>query len=128
MSIETGATAAPVVPDRSPSRLARSTSFRSRSANASTVCCPSYRARSNRRSTARWTRRRQRLEQGKRDKGGRGDGQRVLVRHRGEERLQRDDVQARALVDMFNKNFAKFEVHVDADVRAAAPALRQAAE
>jgi len=38
------------------------------------------------------------------------------------------DTQARALVDMFNKNFAKFEVHVDADVRAAAPALRQAAE
>lgn len=38
------------------------------------------------------------------------------------------DAQARALVDMFNKNFAKFEVHVDADVRAAAPALRQAAE
>jgi phosphoenolpyruvate carboxykinase (ATP) len=38
------------------------------------------------------------------------------------------DVQARALVDMFNKNFAKFEVHVDADVKAAAPALRQAAE
>jgi phosphoenolpyruvate carboxykinase (ATP) len=38
------------------------------------------------------------------------------------------DAQARALVDMFNKNFAKFEVHVDADVKAAAPALRQAAE
>jgi phosphoenolpyruvate carboxykinase (ATP) len=38
------------------------------------------------------------------------------------------DTQARALVDMFNKNFAKFEVHVDADVKAAAPALRQAAE
>ena len=31
------------------------------------------------------------------------------------------DAQARALVDMFNKNFAKFEVHVDADVKAAAP-------
>ncbi len=29
---------------------------------------------------------------------------------------------------MFNKNFAKFETHVDADVKAAAPALRQAAE
>ena len=38
------------------------------------------------------------------------------------------DAQARALVDMFNKNFDKFEVHVDADVKAAAPALRQAAE
>jgi phosphoenolpyruvate carboxykinase (ATP) len=38
------------------------------------------------------------------------------------------DVQARALVDMFNKNFAKFEAHVDADVRAAAPSLKQAAE
>ena len=34
------------------------------------------------------------------------------------------DAQARALVDMFNKNFAKFEVHVDADVKAAAPALQ----
>ena len=38
------------------------------------------------------------------------------------------DAQARSLVDMFNKNFAKFEVHVDADVRAAAPALKEAAE
>jgi phosphoenolpyruvate carboxykinase (ATP) len=38
------------------------------------------------------------------------------------------DTQARALVDMFNANFAKFEVHVDDDVKAAAPALRQAAE
>jgi phosphoenolpyruvate carboxykinase (ATP) len=38
------------------------------------------------------------------------------------------DAQARALVDMFNKNFAKFERHVDTDVLAAAPALRQAAE
>jgi phosphoenolpyruvate carboxykinase (ATP) len=38
------------------------------------------------------------------------------------------DTQARALVDMFNKNFAKFEIHVDDDVKAAAPALRQAAE
>ena len=38
------------------------------------------------------------------------------------------DTQARALVDMFAKNFAKFESHVDADVRAAAPVLRQAAE
>jgi phosphoenolpyruvate carboxykinase (ATP) len=38
------------------------------------------------------------------------------------------DAQARALVDMFNKNFAKFEVHVDEDVKAAAPALKQAAE
>jgi len=38
------------------------------------------------------------------------------------------DAQARSLCDMFNKNFAKYETHVDADVRAAAPALRQAAE
>jgi phosphoenolpyruvate carboxykinase (ATP) len=38
------------------------------------------------------------------------------------------DATARALVDMFNKNFAKFEAHVDADVKAAAPALRLAAE
>jgi phosphoenolpyruvate carboxykinase (ATP) len=38
------------------------------------------------------------------------------------------DAQARALVDMFQKNFEKFETHVDADVKAAAPALRQAAE
>ena len=38
------------------------------------------------------------------------------------------DAQARALVDMFKANFEKFEVHVDEDVRAAAPALRQAAE
>lgn len=38
------------------------------------------------------------------------------------------DVQARALVDMFKKNFEKFEVHVDDDVKAAAPVLRQAAE
>ena len=38
------------------------------------------------------------------------------------------DATARALVDMFTKNFAKFEAHVDADVKAAAPALKQAAE
>jgi phosphoenolpyruvate carboxykinase (ATP) len=38
------------------------------------------------------------------------------------------DAQARALTEMFSKNFAKFESHVDADVKAAAPALRQAAE
>ncbi len=38
------------------------------------------------------------------------------------------DATARALVDMFNKNFAKFEPHVDADVKAAAPALKLAAE
>jgi phosphoenolpyruvate carboxykinase (ATP) len=38
------------------------------------------------------------------------------------------DAQARALVDMFNANFAKFAVHVDDDVKAAAPALQQAAE
>jgi phosphoenolpyruvate carboxykinase (ATP) len=38
------------------------------------------------------------------------------------------DKQARALVQMFNDNFNKFEKHVDADVKAAAPVLRQAAE
>jgi phosphoenolpyruvate carboxykinase (ATP) len=38
------------------------------------------------------------------------------------------DAQAYALVDMFGRNFAKFESHVDADVLAAAPALRRAAE
>jgi phosphoenolpyruvate carboxykinase (ATP) len=38
------------------------------------------------------------------------------------------DSQAAALVDMFRANFAKFETHVDADVLAAAPALREAAE
>jgi phosphoenolpyruvate carboxykinase (ATP) len=38
------------------------------------------------------------------------------------------DAQARALVDMFQKNFAKYEVHVDPEVKAAAPSLREAAE
>ena len=38
------------------------------------------------------------------------------------------DRQARELVDMFVENFAKFEPHVDADVKAAAPAARPAAE
>ena len=38
------------------------------------------------------------------------------------------DEQARKLVDMFATNFAKFESHVDADVRAAAPSLKAAAE
>jgi phosphoenolpyruvate carboxykinase (ATP) len=38
------------------------------------------------------------------------------------------DLQARALVKMFRDNFAKFEPHVDADVKAAAPELRAAAE
>jgi phosphoenolpyruvate carboxykinase (ATP) len=38
------------------------------------------------------------------------------------------DAQARALVDMFKRNFEKFEVHVDEDVKAAAPALKEAAE
>ena len=38
------------------------------------------------------------------------------------------DLQARALVKMFKDNFAKFEPHVDADVKAAAPGLRAAAE
>ncbi len=38
------------------------------------------------------------------------------------------DTQAKALVDMFIDNFEKFESHVDPDVRAAAPAMRDAAE
>lgn len=39
------------------------------------------------------------------------------------------DAMAATLVEMFTKNFAKFEAHVDADVRAAGPGLqRQAAE
>jgi phosphoenolpyruvate carboxykinase (ATP) len=38
------------------------------------------------------------------------------------------DEQARKLVAMFAKNFAQFESHVDADVRAAAPSLKAAAE
>jgi phosphoenolpyruvate carboxykinase (ATP) len=38
------------------------------------------------------------------------------------------DETARKLVAMFQKNFAQFESHVDADVRAAAPEVRQAAE
>ncbi|MEZ5854964.1 MAG: phosphoenolpyruvate carboxykinase [Hyphomicrobiaceae bacterium] len=38
------------------------------------------------------------------------------------------DAMARSLVDMFAKNFAKFEGHVDADVKAAAPTLSLAAE
>jgi phosphoenolpyruvate carboxykinase (ATP) len=38
------------------------------------------------------------------------------------------DKTARALVAMFQKNFAKFEASVDADVRAAAPEVRLAAE
>ncbi len=37
------------------------------------------------------------------------------------------DEMAAALVEMFNKNFEKFEAHVDADVRAAAPSMRKAA-
>lgn len=37
------------------------------------------------------------------------------------------DETAHNLVGMFNKNFAKFDAHVDADVKAAAPALKQAA-
>lgn len=37
------------------------------------------------------------------------------------------DAMAAALVEMFNKNFEKFESHVDADVRAAAPSMQKAA-
>ena len=38
------------------------------------------------------------------------------------------DATARALVEMFAKNFAKYAAHVDDDVKAAAPALQAAAE
>jgi phosphoenolpyruvate carboxykinase (ATP) len=38
------------------------------------------------------------------------------------------DRTARQLVDMFQKNFVQFESHVEADVRAAAPEVRLAAE
>ena len=38
------------------------------------------------------------------------------------------DVQARKLVNMFVKNFAHFEDHVEADVKAASPAVQIAAE
>ena len=38
------------------------------------------------------------------------------------------DAQAKALVDMFINNFTKFEQHVDADVKKAAPVVRAAAE
>ena len=38
------------------------------------------------------------------------------------------DQQAIKLVQMFRKNFEKFEAHVGADVKAAAPRLAQAAE
>jgi phosphoenolpyruvate carboxykinase (ATP) len=38
------------------------------------------------------------------------------------------DLTARKLVSMFQKNFAKYEDHVDADVRAAAPDVKLAAE
>jgi phosphoenolpyruvate carboxykinase (ATP) len=38
------------------------------------------------------------------------------------------DQIARKLVAMFQKNFATYEEHVDADVRAAAPEVRLAAE
>jgi phosphoenolpyruvate carboxykinase (ATP) len=38
------------------------------------------------------------------------------------------DKTARALVEMFQKNFAKFESHVTADIKAAAPEVRIAAE
>jgi phosphoenolpyruvate carboxykinase (ATP) len=38
------------------------------------------------------------------------------------------DKTARSLVGMFQKNFAKFEAQVDAEVRAAAPDTKLAAE
>ena len=38
------------------------------------------------------------------------------------------DETARKLVGMFQKNFVKYEQHVDAEVRAAAPEVRIAAE
>ena len=39
-----------------------------------------------------------------------------------------DNDTARKLVGMFQKNFTKYEQHVDAEVRAAAPEVRIAAE
>ena len=38
------------------------------------------------------------------------------------------DTEARRLVNLFNRNFARFENHVDAEVRAAAPVEVLAAE
>jgi phosphoenolpyruvate carboxykinase (ATP) len=38
------------------------------------------------------------------------------------------DTTARKLVTMFQENFVKFEQHVDADIRRAAPEVRVAAE
>jgi len=38
------------------------------------------------------------------------------------------DAQANKLVDMFIRNFGKFESHVDSDIRAAAPHTPVAAE
>jgi phosphoenolpyruvate carboxykinase (ATP) len=38
------------------------------------------------------------------------------------------DAQARKLVGMFIKNFARFEAHVGADIKAASPATQIAAE
>ena len=38
------------------------------------------------------------------------------------------DTTARSLAAMFNKNFASFEKHVDADVKAAAPGMLKAAQ
>ena len=38
------------------------------------------------------------------------------------------DAQAKRLVGMFVRNFAKFEGHVGADVKAASPAVQLAAE
>jgi phosphoenolpyruvate carboxykinase (ATP) len=38
------------------------------------------------------------------------------------------DETARNLVAMFQKNFVKFESHVDANIKQAAPAVRLAAE
>jgi phosphoenolpyruvate carboxykinase (ATP) len=38
------------------------------------------------------------------------------------------DKTARDLVGMFQKNFTKFESHVDSDIRKAAPEVRIAAE
>ena len=38
------------------------------------------------------------------------------------------DAQAKKLVGMFVKNFARFDGHVGADVRAASPAIQIAAE
>ena len=79
----------------SSSTAVSSTSPRSRVANPRSVVSASTRARSNRRSTARWTPPAEGLEQGERDQRGGSDGEGVLPGHRGEQRLEDDDARRR---------------------------------